>query len=180
MHKDCIKVLLTEEQIAARTKEIAAQITKDYQGKSVLLICILRGAVLFFADLARNIALDVRLDFMAVSSYGAGISTSGEVRIVKDVSQPIEGLDVIIVEDIIDTGHTLNYLKRLLNNRNPASLKICALLDKPDRRETDLNGDYVGFEVPNEFVVGFGLDYAERYRNLPDVCILKPEIYGGK
>lgn len=180
MHKDCIKVLLTEEQIAARTKEIAAQITKDYQGKSVLLICILRGAVLFFADLARNIALDVRLDFMAVSSYGAGISTSGEVRIVKDVSQPIEGLDVIIVEDIIDTGHTLNYLKRLLNNRNPASLKICALLDKPSRRETDLNGDYVGFEVPNEFVVGFGLDYAERYRNLPDVCILKPEIYGGK
>lgn len=180
MHKDCIKVLLTEEQIAARTKEIAAQITKDYQGKSVLLICILRGAVLFFADLARNIALDVRLDFMAVSSYGAGISTSGEVRIVKDVSQPIEGLDVIIVEDIIDTGHTLNYLKRLLNNRNPASLKICALLDKPSRRETDLNGDYVGFEVPNEFVVGFGLDYAEKYRNLPDVCILKPEIYGGK
>ncbi|MDD3947535.1 MAG: hypoxanthine phosphoribosyltransferase [Clostridia bacterium] len=180
MHKDVIKVLLTEEQIARRTKELAAQISKDYQGKSVLLICILRGAVLFFADLARNIKLDVRLDFMAVSSYGANTSTSGEVRIVKDVSQPIEGLDVILVEDIIDTGHTLKYLKRLLQSRNPASLKICSLLDKPSRRETDLKGDYVGFDVPNEFVVGFGLDYAEKYRNLPDVCILKPEIYGGQ
>jgi len=146
----------------------------------VLMICIIRGAVLFFADLARLLDVDVRLDFMAVSSYGAGTSTSGEVRIVKDVSQPIEGLHVILVEDIIDTGHTLKYLKRLMESRNPASLKICALLDKPSRRETDLQGDYVGFEVPNEFVVGFGLDYAERYRNLPDVCVLKPEIYGGK
>lgn len=180
MHKDVLKVLLTKEQIAQRTKELAEQINKDYAGKSVLMICILRGAVLFFADLARLLNVDVRLDFMAVSSYGAGTSTSGEVRIVKDVSQPIEGLHVILVEDIIDTGHTLKYLKRLMESRNPASLKICALLDKPSRRETDLQGDYVGFEVPNEFVVGFGLDYAERYRNLPDVCVLKPEIYGGK
>ncbi|HOB63542.1 MAG: hypoxanthine phosphoribosyltransferase [Clostridiales bacterium] len=180
MHKDVLKVLLTKEQIAQRTKELAEQINKDYAGKSVLMICILRGAVLFFADLARLLDVDVRLDFMAVSSYGAGTSTSGEVRIVKDVSQPIEGLHVILVEDIIDTGHTLKYLKRLMESRNPASLKICALLDKPSRRETDLQGDYVGFEVPNEFVVGFGLDYAERYRNLPDVCVLKPEIYGGK
>lgn len=180
MHKDVLKVLLTKEQIAQRTKELAEQINKDYAGKSVLMICILRGAVLFFADLARLLDVDVRLDFMAVSSYGAGTSTSGEVRIVKDVSQPIEGLHVILVEDIIDTGRTLKYLKRLMESRNPASLKICALLDKPSRRETDLQGDYVGFEVPNEFVVGFGLDYAERYRNLPDVCVLKPEIYGGK
>lgn len=177
MYKDITKVLLTKDQIDRRTKELAAQITQDYQGQSVLLICILRGAVLFFADLARNINLDVRLDFMAVSSYGAGTSTSGEVRIVKDVSQPIEGLNVILVEDIIDTGHTLKYLKRLLQNRNPASLKICSLLDKPSRREVDIQGDYVGFAVPNEFVVGYGLDYAEKYRNLPDVCILKPEIY---
>ena len=122
--------------------------TKDYAGKSVLMICILRGAVLFFADLARLLDVDVRLDFMAVSSYGAGTSTSGEVRIVKDVSQPIEGLHVILVEDIIDTGHTLKYLKRLMESRNPASLKICALLDKPSRRETDLQGDYVGLRSP--------------------------------
>lgn len=180
MHKDVTKILLTKDQIDRRTKELAAQITQDYQGQSVLLICILRGAVLFFADLARNINLDVRLDFMAVSSYGAGISTSGEVRIVKDVSQPIEGLNVILVEDIIDTGHTLKYLKKLLQNRNPASLKICSLLDKPSRREVEIQGDYVGFAVPNEFVVGYGLDYAEKYRNLPDVCILKPEIYSEK
>ena len=177
MHPDVIKVLLTKEDIAARVKELASEITRDYQGKRVLFICILRGAVLFFADLVRAVDLDVRLDFMAVSSYGAGVSTSGEVRIMKDVSQPIEGLDVILIEDIIDTGHTLQYLKRLLNSRNPASLKICSLLDKPDRRETELEGDYVGFKVPNEFVVGYGLDYAEKYRNLPDVCILKPEVY---
>lgn len=180
MHKDITKILLTKDQIDRRTKELALQITQEYQGQSVLLICILRGAVLFFADLARSIDLDVRLDFMAVSSYGAGTSTSGEVRIVKDVSQPIEGLNVILVEDIIDTGHTLKYLKKLLQNRNPASLKICSLLDKPSRREVDIQGDYVGFAVPNEFVVGYGLDYAERYRNLPDVCILKPEIYSEK
>lgn len=180
MHKDVTKILLTKDQIDRRTKELAAQITQEYQGQSVLLICILRGAVLFFADLARSIDLDVRLDFMAVSSYGAGTSTSGEVRIVKDVSQPIEGLNVILVEDIIDTGHTLKYLKKLLQNRNPASLKICSLLDKPSRREVEIQGDYVGFAVPNEFVVGYGLDYAERYRNLPDVCILKPEIYSEK
>lgn len=177
MYKDIKKVLLTSEQISERTAEIAAQITNDYVGEEVLIVGILRGAVLFFSELVKRINLDIRMDFMAVSSYGCSTVTSGEVKIDKDLSQPIEGLNVIIVEDIIDTGHTMKNLLKLLWTRNPKSIKICSLLDKPSRREVELEGDYIGFEVPNEFVVGYGLDFNEKYRNLPDVCVLKESVY---
>ncbi|MBR2349676.1 MAG: hypoxanthine phosphoribosyltransferase [Clostridia bacterium] len=177
MHPDLDKILLTSDEINARVKEIGAEITRDYQGESVLMVGILRGAVVFFSELVKNVDLDVRFDFMVVSSYGSSSVSSGEVRIIKDISQPIEGKNVLIIEDIIDTGNTLKNLKRLLLTRNPKSLKICSLLDKPSRRKVEMEGDYVGFTVPNEFVVGYGLDYNEKYRNLPDIGILKPEIY---
>lgn len=177
MHKDLEKILVTKEQIAARVKEIGEQITRDFEGESVLMVGILRGAVVFFSELVKNVDLDVRFDFMVVSSYGASSVTSGEVRIIKDISQPIEGMNVLIIEDIIDTGHTLKNLKKLLLTRNPKSLKIVSLLDKPSRRQVEMEGDYIGFEVPNEFVVGYGLDYGEKYRNLPEIGVLKPEIY---
>lgn len=177
MHKDIEKILVTKEQIAARVKEIGEQITRDFEGESVLMVGILRGAVVFFSELVKNVDLDVRFDFMVVSSYGASSVTSGEVRIIKDLSQPIEGMNVLIIEDIIDTGHTLKNLKKLLLTRNPKSLKIVSLLDKPSRRQVEMEGDYIGFEVPNEFVVGYGLDYGEKYRNLPEIGVLKPEIY---
>lgn len=177
MHKDIEKILVTKEQIAARVKEIGEQITRDFAGESVLMVGILRGAVVFFSELVKNVDLDVRFDFMVVSSYGASSVTSGEVRIIKDLSQPIEGMNVLIIEDIIDTGHTLKNLKKLLLTRNPKSLKIVSLLDKPSRRQVEMEGDYIGFEVPNEFVVGYGLDYGEKYRNLPEIGVLKPEIY---
>lgn len=176
-YDDIERVLIHEKDIQQRTDEIAAKITKDYEGEEVLMVCILRGAALFFSDLVRRVNIDVNFDFMAVSSYGTGTSTSGEVRIIKDISTPIEGKNVIIVEDIIDSGNTLAYLIRLLKQRNPKSIKIASLLDKPERRESDIKGDYIGFNIPNEFVVGYGLDYQEKYRNLPDVCVLKPEIY---
>lgn len=177
MHQDLQKILLNSEQIATRVKELGEEITRDYKGESVLMVAILRGAVVFFADLVKSVDLDVRFDFMVVSSYGSSSVTSGEVRIIKDISQPIEGKNVIIVEDIIDTGNTLKNLKRMLLTRNPKSLKIASLLDKPSRRRVEMEGDYIGFEVPNEFVVGYGLDYAEKYRNLPEIGVLKPEIY---
>lgn len=177
MHKDLCKILITGEEISKRIKEVADEITKDYAGEEVLVVGILRGAVVFYAELVKQIDLDLRFDFMSVSSYGSGTTSSGEVKIVKDISQPIEGLNVIIVEDIIDTGNTLKNLKKLLLTRNPKSLKICSLLDKPSRRKVELEGDYVGFTVPDEFVVGYGLDYQEKYRNLPDIGVLKPEIY---
>ena len=177
MHQDLQKILLNSEQIATRVKELGDEITRDYKGESVLMVAILRGAVVFFADLVKSVDLDVRFDFMVVSSYGSSSTSSGEVRIVKDISQPIEGKNVILVEDIIDTGNTLKNLKKMLLTRNPKSLKIASLLDKPSRRKVEIEGDYVGFEVPNEFVVGYGLDYAEKYRNLPEIGVLKPEIY---
>ena len=177
MNNDVMKVLLSGKEIEKRVGEIAAQITRDYAGESVLMVGILRGAVVFFSELVKRVDLDLRFDFMVVSSYGSGTDSSGEIRIVKDLSQPIEGMNVIIVEDIIDTGNTLKNLKKLLSTRNPKSLKICSLLDKPSRRKVELEGDYIGFKVPNEFVVGYGLDYNEKYRNLPDICVLKPEIY---
>lgn len=177
MNNDVMKVLLSGEEIEKRVSEIAARITEDYAGESVLMVGILRGAVVFFSELVKRVDLDLRFDFMVVSSYGSGTDSSGEIRIVKDLSQPIEGMNVIIVEDIIDTGYTLKNLKKLLSTRNPKSLKICSLLDKPSRRKVELEGDYIGFKVPNEFVVGYGLDYNEKYRNLPDICVLKPEIY---
>lgn len=177
MHRDLEKILISKEEIENRVKEMGAQITQDYQGESVLMVGILRGAVVFFSELAKNVDLDVRFDFMVVSSYGSSSTSSGEVRILKDISQPIEGMNVLIVEDIIDTGNTLKNLKKMLLTRNPKSLKIVSLLDKPSRRVVEMEGDYVGFEVPNEFVVGYGLDYDEKYRNLPEIGVLKAEIY---
>ena len=174
--KEIAKVLVSREEIAKRVKELAAEINRDYAGKPLLVVCILRGATIFFADLFRELTGDVEVDFIAVSSYGSGASSSGEVKMLKDFSSPVAGKHLLIVEDIIDTGVTLVYLKKLLEARGPASVKLCALLDKPSRRKV---GDYIGFEIPNEYVVGFGLDYAEKFRNLPDVCVLAPEVYGG-
>ncbi len=164
--------LLEHRQIEQRIAEMGAQITRDYAGRAVHLIGILKGACIFLADLSRAIELPVSLDFIAVSSYGQGSSTTGEVRITKDLDNSIEGLDVILVEDIVDTGLTLNYLRNLLESRGPRSLKIATLLDKPSRRIQPVTVDYTGFVIPNAFVVGFGLDYGQRYRNLRDVCVL--------
>ena len=177
MNNDVEKILLSEEKIQAKVREMAAQISKDYEGKHLFMICILKGAIMFYSDLARNITVPLAMDFMAVSSYGAGTKSSGEVRINKDLSVPAEGLDILIVEDILDSGNTLNYLVNILKDRKPASLKICTLLDKPERREKPIICDYVGFEIPDEFVIGYGLDYAEKYRNLPYIGILKEEVY---
>ncbi len=171
------KVLFTEEEINAKVSELADTINKDYKGKKVLMLCILKGSVIFYADLVRKLDLDCKFDFMVVSSYGNSATTSGQVMIVKDLSDSIEDVNVIIVEDILDTGNTLSYLKNILLQRKPASLKICTLLDKPSRRTNDLKADYRGFEIPDEFVVGYGLDYAEKFRNLPFVGVLSPNVY---
>jgi hypoxanthine phosphoribosyltransferase len=171
--KEHLKVLLRRSAIQKRVAEIGKQITRDYRGQRVHLIGVLKGASIFLADLVRTVNLEVSLDFMAVSSYGKGTRTSGEVKLSKDLDTSIEGLNVILVEDILDTGLTLGYLCRVLKQRKPKDLKIAALLDKPDRRiMKDVHADYIGFQIPNEFVVGYGLDYAERYRNLKDVCVL--------
>ncbi len=177
--KEIKKVLIERQDIAKRVSELGKQISNDYKGESVTLVCTLRGASIFFADLVREIEGEVVIDFIAVSSYGAGTSSSGEVKMIKDLSEPIKDKNVIIVEDIIDTGVTLCYLKKLLLARSPKSLKVCSLLDKPSRRKVDFEGDYVGFEIENEFVVGYGLDYNEKMRNFKDVCVLAPEVYGG-
>lgn len=177
LNNDILKVLLTEEELKAKCAEMGAQITKDYQGKNLLLVTVLKGAVVYLADLMRHIDLPCSIDFMVVSSYGSGTETSGVVKIVKDLDQDLAGKDILIVEDILDTGVTLHYLKGLLQSRNPASIRIATLLDKPERRKVDLQSDYAGFQVPDEFVVGYGLDYAEKYRNLPYIGILKPEVY---
>ena len=176
---DILKVLLSEEQLKEKCAEMGAQITRDYAGKNLLLVTVLKGAVVYMADLMRCIDLPCAIDFMVVSSYGSGTKTSGVVKIVKDLDQDLSGKDLLIVEDILDSGMTLSYLKGLLQGRNPASIRIATLLDKPSRRKVDLKADYVGFEVPDEFVVGYGLDYNEVYRNLPDVGVLSPSIYGG-
>ena len=167
------KVLIPEADLKRRVKELADEISRDFRGETVTFICILSGASIFFADLIREIGLDVRFEFMSVSSYGAGTVSSGEVKILKDVNHPIVGQNVIIVEDIIDSGCTLSFLKRVLEQRNPKVIKICTILDKPSRRKVDFKGDYVGFEIPDEFVIGYGLDYDGRYRNLKDVCVLE-------
>lgn len=177
--KEIKKILVSHEEIAKRVAELGKQISEDYKGESVTLVCTLRGASIFFADLVREIEGDVEIDFIAVSSYGAGTKSSGEVKMIKDLSEPIKDKNVIIVEDIIDTGITLCYLKKLLLARAPKSLKVCSLLDKPSRRQVDFKGDYIGFEIENEFVVGYGLDYGEKMRNFKDVCVLAPEVYGG-
>ena len=177
--KEIKKILVSREEIAKRVAELGKQISEDYKGESVTLVCTLRGASIFFADLVREIEGDVEIDFIAVSSYGAGTKSSGEVKMIKDLSEPIKDKNVIIVEDIIDTGITLCYLKKLLLARAPKSLKVCSLLDKPSRRQVDFKGDYIGFEIENEFVVGYGLDYGEKMRNFKAVCVLAPEVYGG-
>ncbi len=177
--KEIKKVLITKEEIASRVRELGEQITLDYRGEPITLVCTLRGASVFFADLIRQIKCDVEIDFIAVSSYGGGTNTSGEVKMVKDLSSPIQGKNIIIVEDIIDSGVTLSYLKKLLEARQPRSLKVCSLLDKPSRRKVEFEGDYIGFSIENEYVVGYGLDYNQHMRNLPEVCVLAPEVYGG-
>lgn len=179
MEQDILKVLLTAEEISVKVKELGQRISEDYKDKNLLMVSVLKGSVVFMADLMRAINIQARVDFMSVSSYGSGVKTSGVVKIVKDLDIDLEGYDLLIVEDILDSGLTLNYLKEILTQRKPASIKIAALLDKPERRKVDLKADYQCFAVPDEFVVGYGLDYAEKYRNLPYVGVLKPEVYAG-
>ena len=172
-------MLFSEEQLKNRVQEIARQITADYQGKEIMLISVLRGSFVFMADLCRAIDLPCTLDFMAVSSYGKGTKSSGQVQITKDLSEDITDRHIIVVEDILDSGNTLSYLLKILENRHPASIRLCTLLDKPDRRVKPVQVHYSGFTIPDAFVVGYGLDYAEKYRNLPYIGILKPRVYGG-
>lgn len=177
MNDDILRVLYSEEELEAKCAELGAQISKDYEGKNLLLVSVLKGAVVFMTDLMRHITVSCSIDFMVVSSYGSGVKTSGVVKIVKDLDADLAGKDLLIVEDILDTGMTLHYLKQLLQDRNPNSIRIATLLDKPERRRAAVRADYVGYQVPDEFVVGYGLDYDEKYRNLPYVGILKPEVY---
>jgi len=171
------RILIDEQRTMKRVKELGEQITKDYQGCDLMVVGILKGAVIFLSDLIKEIKLPLKLDFMAVSSYGASTKTSGVVRILKDLDEEIEGKDVLIVEDIVDTGLTLHYLIANLRSRKPKSIKICCFLDKPSRRQVPVHVDYIGFDIPDEFVVGYGLDFAERYRNLPYVCVLDEKTY---
>lgn len=177
MHKDCERILISEAEINAMVKGIAAKINEDYKGKSILLVGLLKGSVVFMADLMKELTVDVKIDFMCVSSYGTSTESSGRVNIVKDVSQPVEGLDVLIVEDIIDSGNTLSFILKYFEAKGVNSVKICTLLSKPDRRVVEIPVDYIGAEIPDEFVIGYGLDYAENYRNLPYVGILKRSVY---
>lgn len=179
MKNDILKVLLDEKTISEKVSELGAQISRDYAGKNLLLVSVLKGSVVFMADLMRAITIPLSIDFMCVSSYGSGVKTSGVVKIVKDLALNLEGYDLLLVEDILDSGMTLAYLEEILKLRNPNSIRICTLLDKPSRRKADINAFYSGFSVPDEFVVGYGLDYDEKYRNLPYIGILKPEVYGG-
>ena len=179
IEKDVLKVLISEEELQARIKELGKEITDDYAYKDLVVVSVLKGSIMFMADLLRRIDTHVEIDFMVVSSYGAGVVSTGAVKMLKDVFLSIEGKDVLIVEDILDTGRTLHYIKGYLGGRKPNSIKICTLLDKPERREADIAADYVGFVVPDEFVVGYGLDFDERYRNLPYIGVLKPSVYKG-
>ena len=177
LHDDIDYVLYSEEKLAETVKKLGAQISEDYEGRNLLLVSILKGSIVFMSDLMRSISIPCNIDFMAVSSYGSGVKSSGTVRILKDLDRDIRGNDVLIVEDILDSGMTLNYLMDLLYARNPNSIRICTLFDKPERRSVDIYADYKGIEVPDEFIVGYGLDYDEVYRNLPYVGVLKREIY---
>ena len=176
-NNDVEKILITKEEVAKRIKELGKSISEDYGDKDILCIGILKGSVVFLADLIREIENNVSIDFMTVSSYGNSTETSGNITIKKDLDTDISGKHVLIVEDIIDSGITLSRLKELLLKRNPASLKICTLLNKPERRLADIDVDYIGFDIPNEFIIGFGLDYSEKYRELPFVGVLKREVY---
>ena len=177
MHDDIKNVLLSEEQIAEKVKELGRALARDYAGLNPIVAAVLKGSVIFYTDLLRAMDVPVQMDFISVSSYGRGTGSSGEVRLLKDLDVSIEGRHLIIVEDILDTGLTLKYLTEMLRARGPLSLKICTLLDKPERRKVDIIADYAGFSVPNEFVVGYGLDYAEQYRNLPYIGVLKESVY---
>lgn len=177
MQDDILKTLLSEEEIAQKVQEIGKQITEDYKYKNLLMVSVLKGSVVFMADLMRAIDCHARIDFMSVSSYGNGTKSSGVVKINKDLDLNLEGYDLLLVEDILDSGKTLYYLRNVLRGRNPASIRIATLLNKPARREADIAPDYSCFEVPDEFVVGYGLDYAEKYRNLPYIGVLKPRVY---
>jgi hypoxanthine phosphoribosyltransferase len=177
LQNDIQEVLYTEEVIQQKVQELGKAISRDYEGRNPLVICVLKGAFIFMADLAKNITIPIELDFMAVSSYGNSTRSSGEVKIIKDLDASVEGRDVLIVEDIIDSGLTLSYLIDVLERRNALSVNVVALFDKPGRRTVDLNADYTGFIIPDAFVVGYGLDYSEKYRNLPYVGVLKPEVY---
>ena len=170
---ESIRVLLSEEEVDARIKAIGEQISKDYEGKEVHLICVLKGGSFFMCELAKRITVPVSFDFMSVSSYGSDTKSSGVVKIVKDLDESIHGKDVIVIEDIVDSGRTLSYLMEMLRDRGPKSLRLCTLLDKPDRRVMPIEVDYTGFEIPDEFVVGYGLDYAQRYRNLPYIGVVE-------
>ena len=170
-----ISVLIEEEKVDKRIEELGKKISEEYAGKEVHLICILKGSIFFTCELAKRITVPVTIDFMSCSSYGAGTKSSGVVKLVKDLDEPLEGKNVIVIEDIIDSGKTLNHLKPMLESRNPASLHLCTLLSKPDRREVDVPVRYIGFEVPDEFVVGYGLDYAQKYRNLPYIGVAEEE-----
>lgn len=177
MNDDIRAVLVSEQQLEDKVAQLGAQISQDYAGKDLVLVSILKGAVVFMADLMRAVTIPCSIDFMVVSSYGAGTTTTGLVKIIKDLDSDLSGKDVLIVEDILDTGVTLSNLVPMLKMRDPNSVRICAILDKPSRRRADIQADYIGFQVPDEFVVGYGLDYDEKYRNLPYVGVLKPSVY---
>lgn len=170
---ETVRVMLTEEEVDAKIQQIGEQISKDYAGKQVHLICVLKGGVFFMTELSKRITVPVSMDFMSVSSYGSDTKSSGVVKIVKDLDEPLEGKDVIVIEDIVDSGRTLSYLLEMLKKRGPKSLALCTLLDKPDRRVVDVNVDYTGFTIPDEFVVGYGLDYDQKYRNLPYIGVVE-------
>ena len=180
MHKDVKEILFSEEQLKERVAQIAAQIDRDYAGKELMLVSVLRGSFIFMADLVRAITVPCRVDFMAVSSYGSGTVSSGQVQITKDLSEDITGRHLLVVEDILDSGNTLSYLLEVLRARKPASIRLCTLLDKPERRVKPVQLDYTGFTIPDAFVVGYGLDYDEHYRNLPYIGVLRPSVYGGE
>ena len=180
MRDDIKEVYFTEEQLHEKVAELGARITEDYRDKNPLIVSVLKGSYVFMADLTRAIDTPCNVDFMVVSSYGKGTKTSGEVQIIKDIAQPIDGRDLLIVEDILDSGVTLHYLMQILAARGANSIRLCTLLSKPERRKIQVDVDYLGFEIPDEFVVGYGLDYAEKYRYLPYIGILKPYVYGGE
>ncbi len=172
---DKISVLLSEDEVAKKLDDLAVMINRDYEGKCIHLVGILKGSVFFSCELAKRLTIPVTMDFMSVSSYGNSTKSSGVVKIIKDLDEPLQDRDVLIVEDIVDTGRTLSYLMKVLKDRRPASMRLCCMLDKPERRITDVKADYVCFNIPDEFVVGFGLDYAQKYRNLPYIGVLQPE-----
>ncbi len=177
MMEDIQDVLFTERQIAVEVERVGKEISRDYKDKNLLLVSVLKGSVVFMADLMRSITIPAKIDFMATSSYGSGTKSSGVVKIIKDLDIPLSGYDIVLVEDILDSGKTLHYLLELLRDRNPKSLRICTLFDKPERREAPIEADYVGAVIPDAFIVGYGLDYDEKYRNLPFIGILKPSVY---